>query len=224
MTLLTTIALMITATTSGESEFDSNISINTGEKYYIGAEEPDETSSWYFKPSVGFNFIDDTSLVDGLDLYSASFDSSTAFNIGFGFHVSSNLRIELGYTDFENDIDTISLNGATLDLTTAGVKATLEQETLSAMLLYDFDTEGSWNPYVGVGIGNMDGTVTVTIPADGIELVGTGSETAFTFAAGINWEMSGNMDLSVEYRMTSWDDSGVDIDNNTLLVGVNWTF
>jgi len=224
MTLLTTIALMITATISGESDFDSNISINTGERYYIGAEEAGEITSWYFKPSVGFNSIDDTSYVDGVDLYSASFDSATAFNLGFGFHISSNLRIEIGYTDTENDVDTFSLNGLMLDITSAGASLTLEQETISMMFLYDFDTEGSWNPYLGVGIGNVDADLTLVVPALGIDESTSASETAFIFAAGINWGISYNMDLFVEYRMTSWDSSGIDIENDTLLVGVNWAF
>ena len=225
MTLLTTIALMITATTLGESEFDSNISINTGERYYIGAEEAGETTSWYFKPSVGFNDIDGINYTFAGDLYEGvEFDTATSFNLGFGFHISSNLRIEIGYSDTENDVDSLSFNGLIIDLSSAGAQAGLEQETISAMFLYDFDTEGSWNPYVGIGIGNVDADINITVPADAIDFNSSISETAFIFAAGINWGISGNMDLFVEYRMTSWDSSDIDIDNNTLLVGVNWAF
>ena len=225
MTLLTTIALMITATISGESDFDSNISINTGERYYIGAEEAGEITSWYFKPSVGFNDIDDIDFTFlGVLVENVQFDTATSFNLGFGFHLNSNLRIEVGYSDTENDVDTVSFNGLSIDLSTAGAQASLEQETISAMLLYDFDTGGSWNPYVGIGIGNVDADINITVPADAIDFNSSISETAFIFAAGINWGISGNMDLFVEYRMTSWDSSGIDIENDTLLVGVNWAF
>jgi opacity protein-like surface antigen len=134
------------------------------------------------------------------------------------------LRIEIGYTDTENDIDKITDNGTNVDLSTAGTNVNLEQETISAMLLYDFYTEGSWNPYVGIGVGNVDADLTVIIPASGLDYTRSASETAFIFAAGINWGISGNMDLFVEYRMTSWDSSGIDIENDTLLVGVNWAF
>lgn len=228
MGLLTTIALAITATTAsgtGESEIDPSLSFNHGEKYYVGAEGADETTSWYIKPSVGWNYINDVSFSVGLDLVSVEFDSDTAFNIGIGFHINNNLRLEFGYTDTDNDIETLRINGTAFNLAAVGVQANLEQETISGMLFYDFDTDGGWNPYVGVGIGNMDGTLNVTVPAFGLGLVTTGSETAFMFAAGINWEITHNLDIFAEWRAMSWDDDlAGDIRNNAILVGLSWRF
>ena len=114
--LITTLSLAISATNlTGESQNNSDFNLNLGEKYYINpAAEGSPAAagsigSWYFKPGIALNSVDDISLPAnflnlGLDAVTIEFDTSTSLSLGFGVHITDNVRLEVGYFSSENDI------------------------------------------------------------------------------------------------------------------------
>ena len=133
MVLLTTLALAIAAINpAGESEFDTNLNLNLGERYYIGAAAVGSEGSWYFKPGIAINMVDDITVnatALGLGILVLGFETSTSLSLGFGVHVAENLRLEFGYFESENDISILGVATGT----------TLDQETFSFMALLDFE-------------------------------------------------------------------------------------
>ena len=215
--LITTLSLAIAATNpAGESEYNSDLNLNLGEKHYIGAAAAGSEGSIYFKPGVAINNVKDVT-IEGVG--KLEFDSSTSLNLGFGFHIAENIRLEVGYYETENDIK----NSAAL----LGAVVTLEQKTFSVMALFDFATYSVWTPYIGVGAVNVDARLT----APGIATTGD-DDTSICFCAGIDWALGDSVDLYAEYRTSESTfahelgivPSSSDVRNNTVMIGINWRF
>ena len=221
--LITTLSLAIAATNpTGESEYNSDLNLNLGQKYYISPAAAGSEGSWYFKPSIAINNIDDITVpANFLDLgfsaFTVEFDKSTSLSLGFGFHITENVRLEFGYFESDNDIKNSDVLGV-------GSNVTLEQETISIVALLDFATGSAFTPYVGGGIAIMDSKLTYT----GYSSPGS-DDTTMIFCMGLDWALNGNMDIYAEYRMSTptyehLDGSNIDVDNGTLMFGLNWRF
>ena len=94
------------------------------------------------------------------------------------------------------------------------------------MGLLDFHNDSAWTPFIGVGVITIDAEL-----AGGINTVGDPDDDDWTvgICAGFTWELGNNMDFTAEYRMAQYtfsnlDGSNVDIDSNTILLGLNWKF
>ena len=220
--LITTLSLAIAATNpTGESEDNSDLNLNLGQKYYISPAAAGSVGSWYFKPSIAINYIDDINVpANFLDLgnlpFIIEFDKSTSLSLGFGFHITENVRLEFGYFESENDVKNSDLFGI-------GSNITLEQETISIVALLDFDTGIAFTPYIGGGIAIMDSKLTYA----GYSSPRSDDATPI-FCVGFDWGLNGNMDFYAEYRISTptYDliPGSIDIDNGTLMFGLNWKF
>ena len=214
--LITTLSLALAATNpAGESEYNSDLNLNLGGNHYIGAAAAGTEGSWYFKPGIALNSIKDITL-DGVKI---DFDSSTSLNLGFGFHIAENIRLELGYYESENDISN--------SLELVGDAWSLDQETFSVMALFDFNSSRVWTPYIGVGVVMVDAKLTAPGQTTTSE-----NDTTLCFCAGVDWALSDSVDLYAEYRTSestfAYDliigSGNADVRNNTVMIGINWRF
>jgi opacity protein-like surface antigen len=208
MLALSTLTLAIAAINpTGDVDFDTTL--NLGERHYIQAAAAGSEGSWYFKPGIAINMVNDiTVTVVGLGTATFEFDTSTSLSLGFGVHIAENLRLEVGYFESSNAISALGID----------LGADLEQEVLSFVGLLDFETGGNWTPYVGAGLAMMEGKITGEVSTTGSD------DTTVVLCAGIDWEISPTVDFSAEYRFISADYDGDTVNNNTILLGINWTF
>jgi opacity protein-like surface antigen len=214
--LITTLSLAIAATNpTGESEYNSDLNLNLGEKHYIGAAAAGSEGSVYFKPGVAINNVKDVT-IDGAKI---EFDSSTSLNLGFGFHIAENIRLEVGYYETENDIKN--------SVAVTGDPWSLDQETISVMALFDFATYSVWTPYIGVGVAISDAKLTAPAQTTTSE-----DDSTVCFCAGVDWALGDSVDLYAEYRTFestfAYDliigAGNADVRNNTVIIGINWRF
>ena len=86
--ILTTLSLTSAlALGTVDSDFDATLSLDPGKAYYVSPGAAGSEGSWYFKPGLGINMLDDLQVTDGVDTLNISFDNSSSINIGFGMHV-----------------------------------------------------------------------------------------------------------------------------------------
>jgi opacity protein-like surface antigen len=81
----------------------------------------------------------------------------------------------------------------------------------------DFDTDGNWSPYVGVGVVNTTADLNLAGVVED-------TDTTWCISAGIDWALSDSMDFSAEYRWSEPDFALSSVTNRTIFLGINWTF
>lgn len=188
--------------------------------------------------------------------WSTEFDSGTAFAAELGARYDNGFRsgIELAYTTA--DIDThkgVTLGGGSIDAVDAAAIASsptplgvtvaqvvadgqgdISNTALFANLYYDFNREESFQPYLGVGLGFSD--VSVTYKPSNISVIDD-SETKFAYQAkaGVTWWLNPEWELYGEYAYRATEDveldnqlfpGTLDIENqtNTISVGARYRF
>ena len=218
--ILTTLSLTSAlALATVDSDFDASLSLDSGTAYYVSPGAAGSEGSWYFKPGLGINMLDDLEFTDGVDNVTISFDNSSSLNLGLGMHVSDNMRLEVSYMEADNDIEGATTNGVAEDVAGLGV----EQELITIQALFDLNPTEELSFYVGGGLTMADLSITAgSLTAD------TGADdTAFHFTAGLTWQ-TGDFNVVAEYRMfsASYEIEGVEVDadNSTLFLGLKWYF
>ena len=191
---------------------------------------------WYGRADVGYIFdgkMDHDAERDVL--YTLAGDSDTdnaiSLDLGLGYGFDNGFRLE-GVIDHRNGDLEVSdgINGgipADINLGTARTiysqhqKGDLQIWDLMLNGLYDFNREGQFQPYVGVGIGaakvkaKASNLAAVTVDPVGTTIVGAfsangfnDSETAFAYQglAGIGYSLSERLKLDLGYKYFAVDD------------------
>ena len=114
--------------------------------------------------------------------------------------------------------------------------------SVMANAMFDFNPEGTYHPYLGVGVGlaRVDGSLAgwsagtiPVIPTPADYVVATGNDTPFAWQvmAGIGWELSERLTLDTEYRYFSAGgtdfDPGVSVDalaGHEAWIGLRYSF
>ena len=111
-----------------------------------------DDEGWYLRGNLGYGIHTDADLTGGLD---SSFhgnglqsEGNVAGSLGVGYDFGNNWRLELDGDSLWTDLGSIS------QIPSSSAKL----RTTSAMLnaIYDFDDFGSWEPYVGAGLGLVE--------------------------------------------------------------------
>ena len=152
----------------------------------------------------GVNIVQDTEIA-GIDL---DFDEGGAFSLVGGYQVSSNFRVEGELAGRSNDLSDFS--GAV---------------TSGAFLLngfFDIPTGSGITPYFGGGVGVAN--VELDSGDDDDDTVA-----AFQLGAGIGFDVSQNLILSLDYRFFATEDPeffGAEYEyrNHTVLAGLRYKF
>ncbi|WP_416878383.1 OmpA family protein [Litorimonas sp.] len=103
-----------------------------------------QDSGWYLRGNAGYGVHTDTDLKGGL-LGSNESEGNAAYSLGFGYEMKNGLRMELDGTSLWSDLGKID----SLPQSSAKLRTT----TLMANILYDFESFGRIEPYVGAGAG-----------------------------------------------------------------------
>ena len=145
-------------------------------------------------------------------------DDETGFGIKLGRNVltqsnGNTLSIELSYSNSDHDIEDIQFQGNNFSSNAGTAEGSLEIETILARAVYKFDL-GKFKPYVGVGIGETDlevdarygGSVGQGFQAQPPFATGSDSATAFELRAGVEYSITEQIGVFLEYSTTDVDD------------------
>lgn len=222
------------------------------------AAQADSDNAWYVGVSVESTDVNDINSVSEpfagvarrIDIES---DSDTGIGLKFGKTLftaenGNQISVELSYASSEHDIENIAFMGNDFLASEGRSEGTIEVDTLLLRAMYQFDF-GSFKPYVGIGLGEVDFSVDGRYAAS----VGTSGQTTPPFATGgdsasaiqyrlgAEYSISSNLGLFIEYTATDVDDieflrrgggpGGLtttnqqgDFDIDTLGVGLNYRF
>lgn len=188
------------------------------------------SGSMYFGGHAGLNLTADSDTTEPFLFYgdTTTFGAGGAVGGFVGYDTGTGVRAEGELTYRSNSHDEFSnISGG--DLYDGG----FDSLSLMVSAYYDFDMGSQWTPYLGGGIG-------VAFMSSDIEVVGLpvidDEDTVFAYqlGAGIGYEVSSNMTITLDYRYFATDnpvftDSGLDdiefeYFNHSILVGVRVPF
>lgn len=150
----------------------------------------------------GVNWVDEISN-NGVSMdFESGYSILAAVGYDYGSSETGNLRVEGEVSWTQNDLDSATALGTTLNL-----GGELEQWGFMVNALYDFLPESGVRPYLGVGIGVMDGDISATVA--GRTASSDGTNFAYRGLAGVGVSLGDNVTLDVGYRFT-----GVTADEN----------
>lgn len=117
-----------------------------------------DDTGWYLRGNAGYGVHTDvelsgdmTSALHGNGIQS---EGSPALSLGLGYEFDNNWRLELDGDTLWTDMGNISQIPSS--------SAKLRTNSLMLNALYDFDGFGKWEPYVGAGIGLVQGNASLT--------------------------------------------------------------
>lgn len=145
-------------------------------------------------------------------------DDETGFGIKLGRDVltqanGNTLSVELSYSNSDNDIETVQFQNNNFSTAAGTAEGSLEIETILARAVYKFDL-GKFKPYVGIGIGEADleadvrygGSVGQGFQTSPPFASGSDSATALELRAGVEYSITEQLGVFLEYTTTDVDD------------------
>ncbi len=202
-----------------------------------------QDSGWYLRGNAGYGAHTDAEFTDGM-VGDVESEGNAAFSLGLGYEFGNNWRLELDGTSLWTDLGAIdSLPNSSADLRTNAVM-------LNA--IYDFNDFGSWEPYVGAGIGFVEGKISAqandfpsaAIGTPGAVLVSStacpgtpnGSDVfsctvsdrqsnlGWQVLAGLGYAITDNLTWDTHYKYMSSGDVAVDGDRSNVTFGTSNQF
>jgi len=158
---------------------------------------------------LGANFMHDLEVEGaGVDL---EFDTGVRFDIAGGYKITDAFAVELEVGFAYNSLDSLSFHygpefGA--DISDHGLDLDLYQIPMMVNLSYTIPLNSRIKPFIGVGAGGL-------VAIASAEIYGfKDEESAFAFAyqafAGVNYQISNNVDIGVIYRFMGSSDLDFD--------------
>ncbi len=150
--------------------------------------------------------------VDGL-----SYEPGGIVGAHLGYRLTPFLRIEGEATYRENDFD---------DFRGSPITGDVSSWAFMGSVYFDFQTGTPWTPYVGAGAG----VAVATIDSGGED---DDEVTAFQFGAGVAYDFTPNLALTLDYRLFGTENpevelSGVPVEieyvNSAFLIGLRYNF
>lgn len=140
-------------------------------------------------------------------------DDGANFGLVFGQFQGRNLRTEFEYAFRHNDVESIQLTentGAGLNLTSFNLAGEIKAHSGMANVVWEFNNgNGRFiRPYIGTGVGFVFMDVNATRAGLDVLVAGQDGNSSFAYQwfAGINTQLSNEMDIFVEYRYFYADD------------------
>lgn len=164
-------------------------------------------------------------------------DGEYALGLVFGARVAPNFRAEVELSYSNSDVNETTFTAGSAAGNTQDADGDLSSTSLLINGWYEFETNSSWRPYLGGGIGytNVDADV------DGVGLINTydDSDGGFSYQIGFGVTFpvgqSGTIDIGYRYRETpglklkseatsgaAFDD--IDFKAQTIQIGYNYRF
>ena len=109
-----------------------------------------QDSGWYLRGNAGYGVHTDTEFDGGLAGENES-EGNAAYSLGLGYEVGNGFRVELDGSSLWTDLGKIDSLPQSY--------AKLRTNSLMVNAIYDFNSTGSLQPYVGAGLGIVQGDV-----------------------------------------------------------------
>lgn len=164
-----------------------------------------ESRHWYASAGVGWNQADNVRFDDAAGSVGFDLAAPTA-SLALGFAVNHDWRLELEASRRSNDVEILRFPNSGVEVD-PDPNDDLSATGVSLNLLRDFVVGTAWRPYLGVGAGIADVSLSVTDTgvqaqiAPGQELIDD-STTAFAFQliAGFTVPLTRRLQLAADYR------------------------
>jgi len=190
-----------------------------------------ESEGWYLRGNAGYGTHHDPEVTGGIDSTvtgnGIQSEGNGALSFGAGYDFGENWRIEVDGDNLRTDLGSVSLTPAS--------KASLRTDSLMLNALYDFNTDalGSFEPYVGAGLGLVRGKARVIAsdfpsvdnaltrnptcigtrtPGQASSCAISGSDTGFGWQllAGLGYKISDNLTWDTHYTYLNGPDLDLD--------------
>jgi len=158
---------------------------------------------WYVRGNVGYGIVTDVDFTGDL-VGDVEGEGNVALSLGVGYEFGNNWRVELDASQLWNDLGAISQASNTV------AKMRLTTGMLNA--IYDFSDFGSWEPYVGAGIGITRARLNAqtasfangAVPAPNPACVGFDVCTFDNADTGVAWQLLAGLGYKITDNLT-WD-------------------
>ena len=178
-----------------------------------------DDAGWYLRGNAGYGAHTDIDITGDV-MGDVESEGNATGSLGLGYEFGNNWRLEADVAQLFTNMGAVSQvpnSTAKLETTTGFLNA-----------IYDFDEFGSWEPYVGAGIGIVRGNATVTahdfpsasLGTAGVQNVSTPvcSGVACSFKdgdTGLGWQLLAGLGYQISDNLT-WDTQYRYLNANTL--------
>jgi len=118
-----------------------------------GSASANDDDGWYLRGNAGYGIHHDAELTGGIDssLHGNGLQSegNLGYTAGVGYEFGNNWRVELDVDSLKTSLGAISQ--------TPNSSGKVKTESLMLNALYDFDSLGKLEPYIGAGLGYVQG-------------------------------------------------------------------
>lgn len=108
-----------------------------------------QDSGWYLRGNAGYGLHTDSEFDQSVFRGDIESEGNAALSAGIGYEFDNNWRLELDADTLKTSMGKIGNN--------PGSKASLRTNTAMLNAIYDFSDFGRWEPYVGAGVGLVQG-------------------------------------------------------------------
>ncbi|GGD06134.1 outer membrane beta-barrel protein [Pyruvatibacter mobilis] len=174
-----------------------------------------EDGNWYVSAGGGANWIGDQSSNGVTADYDAGYTVLGAVGYDFGDSETGSFRVEGEISWTKNDVDQVTINGVN-----ANIGGDTEQWGFMMNALYDFMPGSTFRPYIGAGLGVVDGETELN--RAGVTVSGNSTEFAYRGLVGVGIGLGENTTLDLGYRHTRVTGDNDDFGNNTVIAQVRF--
>ncbi len=177
----------------------------------------------YVKGAVGYGMMDESTIARPGGDAEIDPEGNARFMIGIGHAFPNNWRIDLDAVDRYADGGALDdFNGST----------DIQNVTVMLNAIYDFNRAGTFNPYLGAGLGasRLDTGISTSYLGPVVNEEDEATEFAYQGLAGIGVRLSPRLSADFEYRyveMGDLDGSSYSFEDNQshdLLIGLRYAF
>ena len=177
-----------------------------------------DDAGWYLRGQAGYGTHTDIDITGDV-VGDVESEGNATGSLGLGYDFGNNWRLEGDFSQLRTDLGAIS----------QFPNSSAKLETLTGMLnvIYDFDTFGRWEPYIGAGAGVVRGNAKVTAHDFASAPLGTAGVTnvstpvcsgvacsfkdgdtglGWQLLAGLGYQISDNLTWDTSYRYLSAND------------------
>jgi opacity protein-like surface antigen len=196
-------------------------------------------ANWYTESSILNSDLDDTSLNSTGREVTTTFDEDLGFSSSIGYEYDNGLRLEGEYLSTENNSEAVNFNGNVF--TGANARGGIETESLFFNVIKGFNTNGTYSPYVGAGVGFSSIESNISYGPGVANITDSDEVFSYQLLAGLDVAFSKKFSGFVEYRLVTTDDVSLsrlgggpgglqttvqegNIDLSAFAVGLKYTF
>jgi OmpA-OmpF porin, OOP family len=176
---------------------------------FMGLFMSDARAQYYLGGQAGWTGLPyETDTIDGLAAI------PVRFNAGYNLGMRGGYR--LGPWRFEEEYSYRHNNVAEYDETSTGINGARHTQSILTNVIYDFDVGWPITPHFGVGIGAMNVSDRLSVPATGVFLSDSGWQFGYQAIAGLRYDLNPLLSLDLDYRYLATTESMFRIPNTRL--------